>query len=76
MQIVYGLIEDGGDGSSVIRWFKDKELVDKLLTDDECNEPFYANEGSPAVTLTFPDELDLTVVGFRFADHHCKGLFD
>jgi hypothetical protein len=51
-QIIYGLTQDNGDGSSSIRWFKNKDDVDKVLEQEE----FYANESEPAETLTFPDE--------------------
>lgn len=65
-QKVYGLTADHGDGSSGIRWFQNVELVEKLLNRDD--EVYYGNEGSPAITLTFPDDLDLVACGFRFSD--------
>jgi len=72
-QKVYGLTRDNGDGSGSIIWFRDKEVVDRILDEDSelegwVQEAFYANEGSPAVELTFPDDLDLNSVGFRFRD--------
>lgn len=60
-QTIYGLICDGGDGSSSMRWYRNREMVQSLLDDDD----YYANEGSPAVTLTFPADLDLKACGFR-----------
>jgi hypothetical protein len=48
MQTIYGLINECGDGSSSIHW--------------------YRNEGTPAETLTFPDDLDLAAAGFYFTD--------
>lgn len=57
---VYGLICDNGDGSSSIHWLTDKSLVDDLL---ENSESYYANEGSPAVTLDIPDGLCLKKIG-------------
>ena len=60
-QVIYGLICDGGDGSASLYWFQDKDLVDRLLDDDEN---FYLNEGSPAEILALPDDLDLATAGF------------
>lgn len=68
-QIVYGLNKDNGDGSGSILFFRDRTVVDRLLDVDQ-HEEFYANEGSPAITLTFPADLDLTACGFRFSDNH------
>lgn len=63
---VYALISDNGDGSASIHWFKNGELVDKLLDDDP--EYWYLNEGSPAETLLFPDGTDVESFGFVFSD--------
>ena len=69
MQTIYGLTADYGDGSNGIRWFKDKDVVDHLLGDDSSDlETYYGNEGHPACTLTFPDDLDLVACGFRFSN--------
>lgn len=59
MQIIYILIRDCGDGSSCIDWFDDKELVDKVLEEDES---YFGNEGS-AATLTFPLDFDIRKCG-------------
>ena len=69
-QTVYGLIVDHGDGSSGMRWYRSKDTVDAILDDDspDWDESFYANEGSPAETLTFPADLDLDACGFSFSD--------
>ena len=64
-QVVYGLIADNGDGSSSMRWFRNMDMVNNLLDDDDM---YYANEGSPAETLTFPDDICLEVCGFSFDD--------
>ena len=70
-QVIYGLISDSGDGSSCIKWFKDKRIVDFVLSDDyEYNDSYYANEGSPSAILTLPDGLDLKNAGFRFSDQY------
>lgn len=66
MQKVYGLISDNGDGSASMHWFRDKDVVDKLLNDDENCGQYGQNEGSPAETLTFPDEFNLETCGFTF----------
>lgn len=68
MQTVYGLTADNGDGSCSMHWFRDKTRVDELLDEDNAawDERYYGNEGYPAVTLTFPDDLDLDACGFRF----------
>lgn len=68
-QVIYGLICDSGDGSCHMRWFRNKELVDQLLDDNTGeHEIYWANEGTPSATLTFPDDLDLKKCGFRFND--------
>lgn len=68
-QVVYGLNKDNGDGSSRVLFFRDRALVDRLLDVDQYEE-FYSNEGSPAITLTFPADLDLVACGFRFSDSY------
>jgi hypothetical protein len=68
VQKVYGLIKDNGDGGSSTIWLRDKAIVDRLLSDDDIIEEFYANEGCSSQELTFPDDLDLSSVGFRFRD--------
>ena len=65
-QIVYGLASDNGDGSSSIRWFKNKNIVDDLLEND--HETYGCNEGCVSEQLTFPAELDLKACGFCFSD--------
>lgn len=67
-QKIYGLMSDNGDGSSSINWFKNKQLVDKILDPDYYPEAWGCNEGSPAETLTFPDDLNLEECGFVFCD--------
>lgn len=64
-QTVYGLLRDCGDGSSVINWYRDASEVRRLLDNDDENA-YYANEGSPSETLIFPDDLDLEKCGFTF----------
>ena len=63
---IYGVISDSGDGSSCVIFFKDRELVDKIMEADP--ERFYANEGSPAFTLNLPDNIDLKEVGITLDD--------
>ena len=73
MQTVYGLIADCGDGTSCMVWYRDKEIVDRLLNDDDLYvEQYSANEGSPAETLTFPDDVDLEAAGFSFNDEDIR----
>jgi hypothetical protein len=69
-QKVYGLVQDYGDGSSGMRWYRNKDKVDKLLddSDPDWDQSFYANEGEPNMVLTFPADLDLEACGFRFDD--------
>lgn len=69
-QVVYGLVQDYGDGSSGMRWYRNKDLVDKILDDDDpdWDDSFYGNEGVPSMELSFPDDLDLEACGFRFDD--------
>jgi hypothetical protein len=70
MQTIYGLINDCGDGSSSIHWYRNKEAVDAVLDEDspDWDESYNQNEGTPAETLTFPDDLDLAAAGFYFTD--------
>lgn len=63
---IYGIISDSGDGSSCLLFFKDLELLEKVMEEDP--ERFYANEGSPAVILNLPDTLDLKEVGITLDD--------
>ncbi len=63
---VYGLINDCGDGSSSLHWFRSKDTVDEMLDESNCHEHYWCNEGSPAEILTFPADLDLEAAGFRF----------
>ena len=64
---IYGLMSDNGDGSSSIHWFRNKAIVDNIL-DDDYDPDWACNEGSPAETLTFPDDLNLEECGFVFSD--------
>lgn len=60
---------DGGDGSGHIRWYRNKDTVDKLLDEDGPDaDRYWMNEGQPSETLTFPSGIDLEEVGFYFAD--------
>ena len=68
-QKIYGLTVDHGDGSAGIVWFKNKELVDRILDDELFIDEYYGNEGTPAEELEFPDGLDLEACGFRFRDN-------
>ena len=65
-QTIYGLIRDNGDGSSSMVWLRCEKTVERLLDDENGHEEYYANEGSPAETLTFPIDLNLEEAGFRF----------
>ena len=71
-QTIYGLTQDYGDGSSGMRWYRNKSRVDALLDDSspDWDESFYGNAGSPSETLTFPADLDLEACGFRFDDEY------
>jgi hypothetical protein len=69
-QVIYGLIRDNGDGSGSMCWFRNLNIVERLLEDDD----FYANEGSPAETLYFPVSLDLSLCGFIFDDEQFEGV--
>lgn len=62
-QKIYGLVCDGGDGSTSMHWFRDEEKVNDLLENDT---DLYMNEGSHVEVLTFPVDLDLTACGFSF----------
>lgn len=69
-QTVYGLIRDNGDGGSSMVWLRCEKTVERLLNqDDDEHQEYYANEGSPAMTLTFPADLDLVAAGFHFMNH-------
>jgi len=57
---LYGLISDNGDGSNSVHWYTNKTLIDYLLKEDET---YYANNGSPTVTLNLPDDFNLNTLG-------------
>ena len=63
---VYGLICDCGDGSSSLRWFLDEELVEVIL---ETDDDYYANEGSPATTLTLPEGVTPELIGITISSY-------
>lgn len=67
-QKIYGLVSDCGDGSSCMHWFRDEKIVEQCLEHD-C-ESYGMNEGVPAETLEFPDELNLEKCGFSFFDEY------
>lgn len=64
MQTIYGLGVNCGDGSYCIRWFRNEELADRLLAEEDE----YMYEDCPTETLTFPADLDLEQCGFSFSD--------
>lgn len=67
-QTIYGLVEDGGDGSTSISWFRDKAVVDMLMdTQREDWDPAFGTNDDPE-TLVFPAGLDLEACGFSFSD--------
>ncbi len=66
-QTIYGLMTDYGDGSCGLRWYQNKDIVDRELSDEE-SESYWMNNGSPAEVLTFPDNIDLVACGFTFSD--------
>ena len=39
-QVIYGLICDNGDGSGSMQWFRNLDLVEQLLEEND----FYANK--------------------------------
>jgi hypothetical protein len=69
-QTIYGLTQDYGDGSSGMRWYRNKAIVDAKLDESspDWDESMYGNEGVPSMVLTFPADLDLEKCGFRFDD--------
>ena len=69
MKTLYGLIADGGDGSNSVEWYTNKTLVNHLL---KRNEIYYGNEGTPAVTLNLPDDIDLNTLGIFIDDKSLK----
>jgi hypothetical protein len=63
---VYGLIVDAGDGSSFIEWYDNIDTVNKVMEKDP--EGYYANEGSPSVTLTLDYGVDLKAIGIDLTE--------
>jgi hypothetical protein len=64
---IYGLLANCGDGSYTLRWFRNKELVDTLLSEDDE----YMYESDPEITLTFSKYMDwdeIEAIGFSFSD--------
>lgn len=52
---IYGIIEDGGDGSSSISWYS-KEDADYVLSDEyEYFDYVQGNEGEPAQVIDIPE---------------------
>lgn len=45
------LIQDCGDGSSCLRWFKDIDLAEKLAYSDDYCEEFGASEGTTVIEV-------------------------
>lgn len=74
MQTIYGMISDNGDGSGSMHWFRNFELTEVLGEKDP--EQWGSNEGSPAETLTFPDDLRLEDCGFSFSDSEYEHLLN
>lgn len=68
---VYYITSDGGDGSTSVRFYDGEkyteERISDMINDDDNCEQFYGNEGQVG-KLTFPDDLDLTTVGFYFSE--------
>ena len=64
-QTIYGAVYDCGDGSSNMHWFRNADLVKRLLKEDQS---YWVNERRQAETLTFPADLDLEKCGFVFSD--------
>lgn len=63
------LICDGGDGSACLRWFKNIPLAEGLAaSEEEEQEDFYMNEGSPTIIEVNEDFIPPTYNG-QFDDH-------
>lgn len=45
------LIQDSGDGSSCLRWFKDLDLAESLAYSDRYCEEFGASEGTTVIEV-------------------------
>uniref|UniRef100_A0AAU8HZE2 Uncharacterized protein n=1 Tax=Klebsiella phage FKP3 TaxID=3231233 RepID=A0AAU8HZE2_9CAUD len=45
------LIEDCGDGSSCLRWFKDLDLAEALAYSDDYCEEFGGSEGTTVIEV-------------------------
>ena len=63
MQTIYGMISNNDDGSATMWWFH--TMPDADLMEEKCPEMWACSEGISQV-LTFPDNLDLELCGFRF----------
>lgn len=63
MQFIYGLIEDLGDGSACVRWFRNPDIVEDIKEDEEYYQSSYGS-----LILQFPDGLNLEECGFSFND--------
>lgn len=69
------LICDGGDGSAVLRWFKNIELADALANSEESEyEEFYMNEGSATIIEVDEDFIPPTYNG-KFDDKSFEDFY-
>ncbi len=67
----YGLIGTVGDGKASVYWFRDKEIVDKLIS----QSMFAMND--KIITMKCPDYRDIeTELGIEFADSAWEVFMD
>lgn len=72
MQHIFGLVAYFADGSSGIHWFRNQQLVDRILNSEaaEICEVYGFGNPDPAIALMFPADLNLEDCGFSFMDKH------
>lgn len=64
---IYGIIEDGGDGSASIGWYS-KEDADYVLSNDyEYFDYVQMNEGEPAQVIDIPYGFTPLDLGIRMS---------
>ena len=69
MKIHY-IIEDCGDGSATVRWYRDEDVEAlQAMLDNDANYEYCQNEGDYR-TLTLPWDTDLTKLGISFSKPH------
>lgn len=72
MQTICFITRDNGDCTASVLFFKDVDLAESLIRDDDSGENGSFAMNSEVTKLTFPDVVDLDQCGFYFSDEDYK----